>query len=153
MAIAIVMGVSIALLCIISGPGTFDGQDGPEFAVAGQRMEIPHSPGYPLFLDASIEFRATEVKYTSWGGPWGCPPATLLPPLFAPFLCHSRPPSVIPTQAGNPVNNLSSLRVQRGNLNRLVSWSGCVLKGVQREFPLVRVWGYPPATKSDLGCQ
>lgn len=48
--IAIILGASIALLCIVSGPGTFDGMDGPEFAVAGHRMEIPHAPGYPLLM-------------------------------------------------------------------------------------------------------
>ena len=47
----------------------------------------------------------------------------------------------------NPVNSLSSLQEQRGNINRLVSWDGCVVKGVQREFPLVGVWGCPPRYK------
>ena len=42
---------------------------------------------------------------------------------------------------------LSGAKVQRGNLNRLVSWGDCVVKGVQREFPLVGVWGCPPDSK------
>lgn len=49
-AVGLVLAVFTAVLCVLSGPNTFDGTDGPEFAVAGLRMEIAHSPGYPLFI-------------------------------------------------------------------------------------------------------
>jgi hypothetical protein len=41
---------TIGLLAFLSGPPTFDAVDGAEFSVAGMRMELCHSPGYPLFL-------------------------------------------------------------------------------------------------------
>jgi len=47
---AFLLGIFIAFFCVMSGPETIDSMDGPEFAVAGYRMEIPHSPGYPLFM-------------------------------------------------------------------------------------------------------
>jgi hypothetical protein len=49
-AVALALAVFTAVLCVLSGPNSFDGTDGPEFAVAGLRMEIAHSPGYPLFI-------------------------------------------------------------------------------------------------------
>jgi hypothetical protein len=76
--------------------------------------------------------------------------------------------------SGGEVNKPLSLRAQRGNLcvaiptylsviavNRSFEWSegaarqsqptgllvGCGVKGVQREFHLLGVWGYPPAIK------
>lgn len=49
-AVALVLGTAVTLLCIVSGPGTIDGMDGPELAAAGYTMEIPHSPGYPLLM-------------------------------------------------------------------------------------------------------
>ncbi|MCK5851185.1 MAG: hypothetical protein KAH23_09740 [Kiritimatiellae bacterium] len=48
--IALALGIIIAMVCIISGPKTIDSMDGPELAVAGLRMEIPHAPGYPLMM-------------------------------------------------------------------------------------------------------
>ncbi len=42
--------LSFAALAWISGPPSFDAVDGAEFAVAGRRLEIAHSPGYPLFI-------------------------------------------------------------------------------------------------------
>lgn len=42
--------LAAALLAWIGGPPSFDAVDGAEFALAGHRLEIPHSPGYPLFM-------------------------------------------------------------------------------------------------------
>jgi hypothetical protein len=39
-----------ALICLMCGPARFDAVDGAEFAVAGRNLDIPHPPGYPLFL-------------------------------------------------------------------------------------------------------
>jgi hypothetical protein len=75
----------------------------------------------------------------------GTPPAILSPPslyVLPPLLGSS---SVFPAPSCHcePKANQS----QRGNPNRLDSWGGCVVKGVQREIPLVGVWGCPPASK------
>jgi hypothetical protein len=50
MVISALMVLTVFFLCITTGPGTFDAMDGAELAVAGLRLEIPHSPGYPLFM-------------------------------------------------------------------------------------------------------
>jgi hypothetical protein len=42
--------LAAALLAWVSGPTSFDAVDGAEFALAGNRLEIPHAPGYPLFM-------------------------------------------------------------------------------------------------------
>lgn len=49
-AVTVLILLAVTSLCIVTGPGTFDGMDGAELAVAGLRLEIPHSPGYPLFM-------------------------------------------------------------------------------------------------------
>lgn len=46
------LALAVFLLCALSGPGSFDATDGAELAVAGHRLEIPHSPGYPLLMCA-----------------------------------------------------------------------------------------------------
>lgn len=38
------------LAALLTGPPSFDGTDGAEFAVCGPGLQIAHSPGYPLFL-------------------------------------------------------------------------------------------------------
>lgn len=48
--VSLLMLLTVTTLCILTGPGTFDAMDGAELAVAGIRLEIPHSPGYPLLL-------------------------------------------------------------------------------------------------------
>jgi len=40
----------LAFLAWTSGPPSFDSVDGSEFAVSGSRLELVHSPGYPLYL-------------------------------------------------------------------------------------------------------
>lgn len=40
----------VAGVCLFTGPGSFDAMDGAELAVAGMRLEISHSPGYPLLM-------------------------------------------------------------------------------------------------------
>lgn len=46
------LAVLVFLLCALSGPTTIDATDGAELAVSGHRLEIPHSPGYPLLMCA-----------------------------------------------------------------------------------------------------
>lgn len=48
----------LAALAWISGPPSFDAVDGAEFALAGHRLEVAHSPGYPLFI---LLLRATSM--------------------------------------------------------------------------------------------
>lgn len=48
--VSLLIVLAVTSLCIVTGPGTFDAMDGAELAVAGLRLEIPHSPGYPLFM-------------------------------------------------------------------------------------------------------
>ncbi|MGM0628576.1 MAG: hypothetical protein ACQETZ_10485, partial [Candidatus Fermentibacterota bacterium] len=40
----------VFLLCALSGPVSIDATDGAEMAVSAHRLEIPHSPGYPLLM-------------------------------------------------------------------------------------------------------
>jgi len=40
----------VCVAAFLTGPPTFDAVDGAEFAVVGMRVEICHSPGYPLFI-------------------------------------------------------------------------------------------------------
>lgn len=40
----------VFLAALLTGPPSFDGTDGAEFAVCGPGLQIAHSPGYPLFL-------------------------------------------------------------------------------------------------------
>jgi len=46
------LGLVLAVggLALFSGPPSFDYIDGTEFVVAGRNMDLPHPPGYPLYI-------------------------------------------------------------------------------------------------------
>lgn len=45
-----IAALAVCVAAFLTGPPTFDAVDGAEFAVVGMRVEICHSPGYPLFI-------------------------------------------------------------------------------------------------------
>lgn len=49
-AVAAGLAAFVFLLCALSGPVSIDATDGAEMAVSAHRLEIPHSPGYPLLM-------------------------------------------------------------------------------------------------------
>ncbi|MFO8183469.1 MAG: DUF2723 domain-containing protein [Candidatus Aegiribacteria sp.] len=47
---ALALSVFIGGLALISGPGSFDFIDGTEFVICGRSLQLPHPPGYPLYI-------------------------------------------------------------------------------------------------------
>lgn len=48
--LALAVSVSIGGLALLSGPGSFDFIDGTEFVICGRSLQLPHPPGYPLYM-------------------------------------------------------------------------------------------------------
>lgn len=48
--LALAVSVSIGGLALLSGPGSFDFIDGTEFVICGRSLQLPHPPGYPLYI-------------------------------------------------------------------------------------------------------